>query len=509
MDLNRKRQITFGTLLSYFTMFMQIIMSIVTTPFIVNKIGDSPYGVYKIVASFVAYMSVLNFGLGTAGIRYISEYRITNQREKQYQLIGFINTVNYIISLIIVLTGIAIYYYIPMLFSNSMTYNEILLSRRLFVVLIICVLLSMYTDKYSGIISAYEQFAFIKMIGAIRPIIKIILIFSVLSISSNAIFLAIIDLALNLIILVVEKTFCLRKLDVEKGKLVFNRNILREYKEFLLYALGIFISMIINQLLWNVDSVLIGVRLGAKESAIYAVGTTFSSAFFSASIVISNMLLPKVVRMQETSASDNEYTIFTAKIARIQAFIIFYMYIAFLIYGKEFIYLWMGKNYEDAWTTAFLVMTGTIFSSLVISVQVILRAQKRQTVYNTVHLIIFLLNAVLTYFAIGIWGINGAALMTFFTYFFGYCFVIYPYYYKYVKINVFYVLKEIILKIVPVSVLICVAMLLINKIMSGSWLIFVIKAVIYTIIYFIGMYFVMNEEERKSVNRLRLIMKKS
>ena len=85
MDLkvDSKKQIKTASLLSYITMILQIFTSVLTTPYIVNRIGDANYGVYKVIASFVAYMTVLNFGLGTAALRYLSEYRIKKEKEKE------------------------------------------------------------------------------------------------------------------------------------------------------------------------------------------------------------------------------------------------------------------------------------------------------------------------------------------------------------------------------------------------------------------------------------------
>lgn len=501
MDINQnsKKQVTLGSILSYFGMFIQIFMSIITTPFIVRHIGDASYGVYKIIASFVAYLTVLNFGFGTAGIRYLSEYRITNQKDKEQQLLGFIHVMNIIAACVILAIGYCIYYTMPMIFGNSMSNSEIILARQLFIILIINIIVSVFTDKYSGVINAYEHFVFIKFIDVFRSVLKIILIFLILSVSSNAIFLTIIDLCLNIVIWISEKCYCGKYLDVKMNSFSLNIQLFHEYKEFLLYASGIFVSMIINQLLWNVDSVIIGMRLGAVESAVYAVGTTFSSAFFSASIIVTNMLLPKVVRMVEEGATGSEYTKFTTKVARVQAFIILYMYVAFVVYGKEFISLWMGEGYGEAWTTAILVMSGTLFSSFVITVQVILRALKKQKVYNTVHLIIFTLNAILTYYAVVIWGINGAAFMTFLTYFIGYFFIMYPYYQKVIKVNIFKVFQGLLLDIIPMSIVVGIIAWLVNKNTKQSWLLFLLEAVGYTVLYIFGAYIVMNDDEKRVI----------
>ncbi len=499
MDImNRQHnQIKSASLMSYVIMILQILTSILTTPYIVNRIGDASYGVYKVIASFVAYMTVLNFGLGTAALRYLSEYRINNNKEKETQLLSFINIANYIISFIVIIIGAVIYIYIPNIFGKSMSKYEIDLARQLFVVLLVNIVISVFTDKYVGIINAYEQFIYVKLIDLIRTCSKIILIYAILYINNSALSLTLIDLFLNLFVLILYKIFCQKKLGITYANIFQIANIkIAEYKEFILYAGGVFITMIINQLLWNVDSVIIGMRLGAIESAIYAVGTTFSSAFFSASIIFTNMLLPKVVKMTENGATGSEYTQFAIKIARYQSYIILYIYFAFVVFGQNFIELWMGNGYKGAWTTALLVMSGTLFSSFVITVQVILRAQKRQSFYNIVHLAIFIFNAILTYYAVGFIGIDGAALMTFFTYLFGYVFIIYPYYYYKIKIDIFSIFKALLKWCIPCASLIAVLFWAIVKNITNTWINFTIEVILYTVVYILLMYITMNNDEK-------------
>lgn len=498
--MNEKKQIGMASILSYLAMILQILISILTTPYIVSKIGDAAYGVYKIIASFVAYMTVLNFGLGTAAQRYLAEYRINNDKYRERKLLEVVHLLNYVISILILLFGVGIYKAIPLFFTYSMSEREISLAQNLFVILLMNMILSVFTDKYVGIINAYEQFSFVKLLEVIRCLAKIVLIYSILFFSDSAVVLALIDLFLNFIILAGDMFFCRRKLNIRSRFRVDIQTInWKDYREFLLYAGGIFVSMIINQLLWNVDSVVIGMRLGAVESAIYAVGTTFSSAFFNASIIITNMLLPKVVRMTETGASNKEYTDFVIKTARIQAYVILYLYVAFAIYGREFIELWMGDGYLGAWLTALLVMTGTLFSSFVISVQVIIRAQKRQRFYNLVHLFIFSMNAVLTYYAVEKWGISGAALMTMLTYFVGYVFIMYPYYRIKIHISIVSVFTNLFCWCIPTALFIGCVGWMFKKSIALSWTNLTIQIVLYTMIYMIFMFLVMNQNEKKII----------
>lgn len=259
---NSQRQIKIASILSYIYMALQIVVSILTTPFIINQIGDSQYGIYKIMGSFVSYMTLLNFGFGSSAVRYLAEYRIKEEKAKENEFLSFIYMTNIVISFVIAIIGIVILCYIPKIFSNSMTIEEQHLAVILFGILLFNIIISVHADKYIAIINAYEKFVFIKLFDIIRTIFKIILIFSILSVSKSAITLTLIDFFLNLIIMFLNRSYCRKKLKIKPkvNKGIWKVIDWKYYREFLLYTGGIFINMIVNQLLWNVDSVVIGIR---------------------------------------------------------------------------------------------------------------------------------------------------------------------------------------------------------------------------------------------------------
>ena len=78
----RINQLKAGAILSYISMGLRYLVSIVYTPIMLRLLGQSEYGLYNLVSSVVAYLGVLNFGFGSAYIRYYSRYKVKDDREK-------------------------------------------------------------------------------------------------------------------------------------------------------------------------------------------------------------------------------------------------------------------------------------------------------------------------------------------------------------------------------------------------------------------------------------------
>lgn len=72
--MNRKA----GVILSYIYMIFEVLSTLLLTPFIIRTLGQAEYGVYKLSAAVVAYLMLLDLGLGNAIIRYIAKYCVEN-----------------------------------------------------------------------------------------------------------------------------------------------------------------------------------------------------------------------------------------------------------------------------------------------------------------------------------------------------------------------------------------------------------------------------------------------
>ena len=73
-------QLKVGVILSYVTMIIQNIISIVYTPIMLRLLGQNEYGLYQLVASTVGYLGLLSFGFGSAYVRFYSRYKVKNDK---------------------------------------------------------------------------------------------------------------------------------------------------------------------------------------------------------------------------------------------------------------------------------------------------------------------------------------------------------------------------------------------------------------------------------------------
>ena len=80
----KANQIRAGALLSYVSMALSTVISLLYTPIMISHLGDSEYGVYNLVLPVIAYLNLLSAGLGSAYVRYYSRYKVAKDKKSMY-----------------------------------------------------------------------------------------------------------------------------------------------------------------------------------------------------------------------------------------------------------------------------------------------------------------------------------------------------------------------------------------------------------------------------------------
>ena len=100
------KQLKWGSVLSYFSMGLSIIIGLVYTPVMIRLLGQSEYGLYNTVSSTISMLSVLSLGFNSSYVRYMAKYKQDNDKEGLYRLNGLFLIIFSIIGLIALICGL-------------------------------------------------------------------------------------------------------------------------------------------------------------------------------------------------------------------------------------------------------------------------------------------------------------------------------------------------------------------------------------------------------------------
>ena len=81
-------QVRLGAVLSYVSMGLSTLISLIYTPIMLGRLGETEYGVYGAVGPIISYLLLLSMGLGSAYIRYYSQAKVAKDRQEMAKLNG-------------------------------------------------------------------------------------------------------------------------------------------------------------------------------------------------------------------------------------------------------------------------------------------------------------------------------------------------------------------------------------------------------------------------------------
>ena len=285
----RINQIKAGAILSYAIIAVNSIVGLVYTPFMLRMLGQNEFGLYSLVSSVVAYLTVLDLGFHNAIIRYTSKYRAEGKIEEQASLFGMFLLLYCFIGLLVLIIGGVLLFNVEALFDRTMTPDDLHKVKVMMALLVGNIAFTFPMSIWSGIITAYEDFLFQKTINLARVILNPIVMTVLLLHGYKAIAMVVITTAFNVITLLINAVYCIGKLHV---KIKFERVSIPFIKEVAFYSFWIFLGVIVDRLYWSSGQFVLGLFLSPSEIAVFAIAIQIQSFFTGFSYAIYNVVLP-------------------------------------------------------------------------------------------------------------------------------------------------------------------------------------------------------------------------
>ena len=407
------KQLKIGAVLSYAQMGLNIVIGLIYTPLMIRLLGQSEYGLYNTVASTISMLSILNLGFGSGYIRYFAKYRARNVTGSIFRLNGLFLSIFLIIGAIALLCGLFLTCHLEIVFDQGLSQEEYATARVLMLLLTVNLALSFPMSVFSNIISANERFIFLKMLGMLRSVGSPLLTIPLLLLGHGSVAVVSVTLVISLAVDTVNIFYVFRVLH---NRFLFRHFESGIFRNLFAYTAFIALNLLIDQINWNVDRVILGRYQGTAAVAVYSVGAALQSYYQMFSTSISGIFTPRIHYIVNSGYSGKDrrrmLTALFIKIGRIQYLILGLVCTELIFFGKEFIRFWAGPGYEEAYSVALLLIvpvTIPLVQNLGIEIQ---RAQNRHQFRSLAYAGMAAINLVLSIFLAQRYGAAGAAFGT-------------------------------------------------------------------------------------------------
>lgn len=492
--MNNINQKKVGVLLSYVNLAISTIVPFFYTPIMLAILGQSEYGLYSLSNSVISYLSLLQFGMGSAVIRYIAKYRATDEKEKANQITGLFTIIYFFFAVLVLFVGCIFTLLSPVIFSDGLSETEISKMKILIIIMSLSTAFSFISVVFSSIINAYEKFIFKKTTDIILTILAPLFNLLVLFLGYESVGIATVSLIFQIVVLPIYMWYVAKRLGI-KMKFV------KPEKAFLLelfsFSIFMFLSSIADLLFWSTDNVLIGAMIGSTAVAVYNVGGVFTNLMRNLTSAINDVFVPKVTMMVAVDKSNTELSELMIRVGRLQYLIVSLLASGFIVFGHVFIHYWSGDVYAGAYWVSlvtFLPSAIPILQNIAFGVIV---AQHKHKFRCYIYFGIAILNAISTFFIIPYFGYIGAAICSGVSYIIGHGIILNIYYKSVIKLDIFGFWMNILkMSFIPVIITV-IGYWIVNILIPWNIILMLVEGIGFVLVFILlTWFFTMNEYEK-------------
>lgn len=488
-----------AALLSYVNQALSTVVAIFLTPILLKYLGVDEYGLYQMVYSVGHYIMILDLGIGTVMVRYISEYQARKDKVGEENFAALIGIFTIVIAVLVFATGEILNINIENIFRNLST-SDYVKSHQMFNLMVIQFVFAVVDHYFVGIIGAHERFVFLRLTGLIKLIVSFV---------ANILFVM---LGFGAVGIVLSNTIVIVLLTMINVWYVFKQLHFRIHYhrwDFVIVkpAIGLMLAMLLQSVVGfvnsSVDKTILGILCTKADVTVYSIAASIITLFNTLPTVISGLFQPQVTRMVVHGASKSQLTNLVIRVGRWQFMMCGLLLFGLALFGLDFLHLWVGHklSHDQLWFIWIIMMVILPFNMVPLVQTVcisVLNAYDKRLYRSLILAGMSVINIIVSVILVKSFGPIGCPIGTAFSFLIGYAIILNIYYSKGLQLEVVRMFKEIVGKtwICLLLATLVVSPLLLWK--HYTILVFLLKTAVFSTVFMLLMWFLgFNDEEKE------------
>lgn len=471
-----------GALLSYISLAINAIGSFLYVPILIGALGTSQYGVYQLIGSIIAYLSVMDMGLSTTLNRFYVRTGVLGRQKDRENLLSHAAIIYGVLTVLAVVAGFVFYALLEPLFGGSFTPGEFELARQMMVLVILNCIVVLPGNWFLAIINANERFIFARGLATIKYILQISSVIAVLQAWPSAMAVLIVQVFYNALVVVAYMLYVKGKLKVKAKFHYWDWHLIRSLFAFSGFIL---LNMVFDQIFWKTGQVVLGTVVNATAVGVYGVVCQLiTNGYMGISTGVTSVFLPKLTAISARTDEMTEINELFNRIGRIQAILVWAVLAGFAVLGQEFVWLWAGPEYWEVYPSTLILMAGLCISLVQNLGLSVLQAKNKMGFRTVLYTVLAVLDVVVSIPVSAAFGVVGCAAVAAVLLFIGTGPIINVYYHKKIGINIPSFYKSILPLLVPVVIASVVTWTFSMCVVPEySWINFILGVVVFLVIY--------------------------
>ena len=349
------KRFAFNVIMNWIAMAVGMAVPFFLTPIVVRKLGADAYGVWILAASTVSYLGILDLGLRSAVIRFVSKAKAQDKPEDARSAIAAALWFRLLIAAGVAVLSFILAWVFPDLFKK-IPHDLIRASQITVLMCALGVSIWLVTGVFGAVLAAINRFDVLSTVSMVQTVARaggvLLILFSGHGLVALAYWEVIVTLVGGLTTCAIAlKLFppCRVRIGRPESQMV---------KMIWSYSFTTFVLIIATQIIMNTDNLVVGAFLSVGLVSFYSIG---GSLITYSSQVVTALTTTFTPLASSLDASGRLEDLQKLLLRGTQAALGMALPIslALLFRGKTFIGLWMGHQYSE--------ISGTVLQILMIS----------------------------------------------------------------------------------------------------------------------------------------------
>ena len=288
---------------SAWTLFGSVLYPVsilLTTPFFINRLGEEQFGIWILINSTLQIITALNFGLGDAIIKFASQYSIASSYEKINEIIKSCLLLTTIISLIVVVAGFSLSYYIESnnFFKVSAEYSSLVATS--FNIALLIFVLKFFDINFLAIFQGFNRYDISSRLSLICRILILAANFTCVLLGLDLVALFSSTLLIQALFLVLEILTIKKQYPNIKLSPMLKVSAI---KKILSFGIWSWLQSLVGMITIQIDKLIVGYFSGMEILSYYALGSMLTIQLHTIFLSVSGWIFPAVSKRTESGQS--------------------------------------------------------------------------------------------------------------------------------------------------------------------------------------------------------------
>ena len=351
-------QIKMGAVISYLALGLNIVLGLLYTPWMKDRIGIDNHGLYTLAISLISIF-MLDFGLGSAVSRFVSKYRAEGRQDKVNEILGVIFKLYIGIDVVVFVVLSVMYFFLGAIYKG-LTPEQIEQFKDLYLIVAGVNIISFPFSPLNGILNAYEKFIQLKVCDLISKVSTVAFVVIALCFSSSVVWVVTANAIGSLLTIAVKQYIVRKNVPVKPDFRAGNKEL---YKSLFSFTVWTMVVSIMQRFTHSFAPSVLGITANATEIGLYTPAVVIEGYFYSIAMAVNGLFLPKVSKYIADKKEENISSLMV-KVGRYQLVFLSLIFVGFVCIGRDFMTTWMhGEEYAKSYFCAILILIPTLISA--------------------------------------------------------------------------------------------------------------------------------------------------